>query len=430
MDINTAQALGHFGLGRRGDEPLPADPAEWLCSQLQGPDPAQIIPAPSAAEALKALHEDRENHVPAGQSQSLALFRQQSQAQLANALTTPAPFRERLVWFWTNHFTVSRRRGLIAPLASAFIEEAIRPHVTGRFVDMLLAVMHHPAMLLYLDNTASIGPDSPAGLMRHHGLNENLARECLELHTVSLAAGYTQADVTAFAKVLTGWSVDLTGNTPGGFRYRPGAHEPGQQVVMNRRFPSSEEGGIAALRFLAAYPTTHRFLATKLVRHFVADSPPPDAVRRIESVLRDSGGDLGAAATVLVPLEAAWQPLTKFRTPQEFVVASVRLLDVPSDQTPNLGGIMAGLGQPLWSALQPNGWPDTAAAWVAPEAMMRRIDWANTFAGRIGTRDAIELGQTNLGPLLRPATIVAMRHAASRRDALTLLLTSPEFMRR
>ena len=163
---------------------------------------------------------------------------------------------------------------------------------------MLLAVMRHPAMLLYLDNVGSVGPDSPAGQRGKRGLNENLARECLELHTVSPAAGYTQADVTNFARVLTGWSIDLPADPPG-FRFRPFAHEPGEQIVMGRRFPPGEEGGVAALHFLADHPATHRFLATKLVRHFVADDPPEDAVRRIEGVLRDSDGDLGAAAAAL-----------------------------------------------------------------------------------------------------------------------------------
>lgn len=429
MDIGTAQALTRFGLGRRGDEPLPTDPQAWLLTQLRQPDPARIDPPPTAAEGLLALREDRENKPPPGQSRSAALFKAQSQAELANALTTPAPFRERLVWFWTNHFTISRRRGEITALAAAFVEEAIRPHVTGRFVDMLLAVMHHPAMLLYLDNAGSVGPDSVAGERSHRGLNENLARECMELHTVSPLAGYTQADVTAFAKVLTGWSVEVKQDPPG-FRFRPAAHEPGDQIVMQQRFPSSEAGGLAALHFLAAHPATHRFLATKLVTHFVADTPPPDAVRRIEGVLRDTHGDLGAAAAALVSLDAAWQLGTKLRTPQDYLVAGVRMLDVPAEQMPNLMGILAGLGQPLWSAPAPNGWPDRAADWAAPEAMMRRIDWANGFSGRIGTRDAIELAQTNLGPLLRPATVDAMRHAGSRRDALTLALSSPEFQRR
>ena len=429
MDTRTAQALVRFGLGRRGGEPLPADPAAWLLDQLRQPDPTRFDDPPTAAAGLAALREDRMTKPPPGESRSRALFNAQATQHLANAITSPAPFRERLVWFWTNHFTVSVKRGACAPVAAAFVEEAIRPHVTGRFGDMLLAVMRHPAMLLYLDNVASIGPDSRAGQKTHRGLNENLARECLELHTVSPLARYTQSDVTAFANILTGWSIDLKADPPG-FRYRPFAHEPGEQTLLQRPFPPGEAGGVAALTFLANHPATHRFLAARLVRHFVADDPPPDAVRVIEGVLRDTEGDLGAASAALLTLHAAWTPGTKLRTPMEYVVASIRTLDVPPARVPNLIGIMAGLGQPLWGAPAPNGWSDQAADWAGPESMVRRVDWATGFAGRIGNRDVEEIAANALGPLLRPETRDAIRHAGSRRDAAALLLTSPEFQRR
>jgi uncharacterized protein (DUF1800 family) len=428
MDIRTAQALVRFGLGRRAAEPLPSDPAGWLLDQLDQPDPARFDDSPTTAKGLAALREDRETKPPPGESRAAALFKEQAAAQLANAVTTPAPFRERLVWFWTNHFVISRRQGACAAVAAAFVEEAIRPHVTGRFGDMVLAVMRHPAMLLYLDNAGSFGPDSPLGQKTHRGLNENLARECMELHTVSPLAGYTQADVTSFAKILTGWSIDLKADPPG-FRYRPFAHEPGVQTVMGQQFPPDEAGGVAALAFLADHPATHRFLATKLVRHFVADDPPPDAVRTIEAVLRDTKGDLGAASAALVKLDGAWEPGTKLRSPMDYMVASVRTLDIAPDQIPMMG-ILGGLGQPLWTAPAPNGWPDRAADWAAPEAMLRRIDWASGFAGRVGDRDVVEIADNALGPLLRPETREAVHRAGSRRDAMTLLLTSPEFQRR
>ena len=431
MDTRPMQAMVRFGLGRRGDEPLPTDPPAWLRRQLHAPDPAQFTITPTTAAGLTALREDRQNKPLPVESRSRALFRQDATAALGNALATPAPFRERLVWFWTNHFTISLRRGGCTALAGAFVTEAIRPHVTGRFADMLLAVMRHPAMLLYLDNAGSVGPDSPVGQRSHRGLNENLARECLELHTVSPAAGYTQTDVTNFAKILTGWSIDLRADPPG-FRYRPFTHEPGTQMLMGHGFPPDEAGGVAALRFLAAHPATHRFLAAKLVRHFVADDPPAEAVRRIEGVLRDTHGDLGTAAMALIDLEAAWQPGTKLRTPMDFMVASVRALGAPAlDPDPlYLVGVLGGLGQPLWTAPQPNGWPDRAVDWAAPEAMVRRIDWSFGLSGRVTGADAAEIADAALGPLLQPATLDAIQHAGSRRDALTLLLTSPEFQRR
>jgi uncharacterized protein (DUF1800 family) len=428
MDLRTAQALVRFGMGPGGDEPPPANPSAWLLNQLHHPTVGDAG-EPNTAEGLAALRSDREDKPPPGQSRSRALYQAQGLAAIAQAVTTAAPFRERLVWFWTNHFTVSLRRGQCAALAGAFVHEAIRPHITGRFEDMLLAVMRHPAMLLYLDNAQSVGPNSVGGMLSHRGLNENLARECMELHTVSPASGYSQADVTAFARILTGWSVELK-SEPLGFVFRPRIHEPGEHTVMGRKFPEGEVGGVQASRFLASHPATHRFLATKLVRHFVDDAPPPGSVRRIEGILRDTKGDLGAAAEGLVGLTEAWAPGAKIRTPLDLVVAGFRALEVPTDPMPPFLAILAGLGQPLWTAPAPNGWSDIAADWSGPEAMMRRIDWAFAVAVRIGDRDPISIADKCLGPLCRAETRDMVAHAGSRREAMTLLLTSPEFQRR
>ena len=429
MDLRTAHALVRFGLGRRGDEPAPADPAAWLAAQLAAPDPTAITPRPSSAVSLTALRYDRATKPPPQASRSRALFRADAAAELGAALTTDAPFRERLVWFWTNHFTVSLRHGGCAPLIGGFIEEAIRPNVTGRFADMLLAVMRHPAMLIYLDNARSIGPDSMAGQHTARGLNENLARECLELHTVTPAAGYTQADVTGFARVLTGWSVDRTADPPG-YLFRPRAHEPGAQTVLGRRFPEGEEGGEAALAFLGTHPATYRSLATKLARHFVADETPSDAVRHVAAALHDTGGNLGAAALALTRLDLAWVPQRKLRSPTDFVIAALRAADLPAERRPDLIGVLGGLGQPLWAAPLPNGWPDRAADWASPEGMLRRIDWAHGFAAHAGGLEPAELAEASLGPLLSDATLRAIRRAGSRQDGLTILFSSPEFQRR
>ena len=358
-------AMTRFGLGRRAAEPLPADPIAWLLGQLRTVDVPRIDPPANTAAGLAALREDRVNKPEPGKSKVRALFVAQATAELEYALTTPTPFRERLVWFWTNHFTISLRRGECTGVACAFIEEAIRPHVTGPFATMVLAVMRHPAMLMYLDNARSVGPTSMAGERRHLGLNENLARECMELHTVSPMAGYSQADVTSLARILTGWSIEVPGE-PKGFVFRPRAHEPGAKKLMGHSFPEGEEGGVAALRFLAEHPATYRFLATKLVRHFVADDPPADDVRRIETVLRDSHGNLGSAAAALVRLESAWRPGTKLRTPREFLVAAIRSLDLPEGKRPNMMGVLGALAEPFMTAPAPNGWPDKAIDWSAP----------------------------------------------------------------
>ncbi len=430
MDLRQAHALNRFGLGRRGEEPIPDNPESWLLGQLTRPDPVAMDPPATSANGVTALREDRKNRPAPGESRARALFRAQANSTLVHAARTTAPYRERLVWFWTNHFTISLRRAQCAGVAAAYVEEAIRPHVTGPFEDMVLAVMRHPCMLIYLDNINSVGPDSQASRSGRRGLNENLARECLDLHTVSPAAGYTQADVTALARILTGWSVMFDGEQPG-FRFMPAAHQPGQHTVMGQTFPPGEPGGIAALRFLARHPSTHRFLATKLVRHFVHDNPPPEAVRQIEGALQDTKGDLGAASRALVGLEAAWQtPGAKLRTPQDLFIAALRAVGAPADPPPDLVRPLSALGQPLWSAAAPDGWPDVATTWATPEMMMRRVDWCYAFAGRLGLRDPMRLAETTLGPLLRPETRDTVARAGSRADAVTLLLTSPEFQRR
>ncbi len=428
MDIRTAQAFVRFGLGRQGAEPLPSDPKAWLLRQLHALDAPVLQPQATTESGLSALREDRETKPKPGESKARALFTAQAAGLLDHALTTPAPFRERLVWFWANHFTISLRRGECTGVACAFIEEAIRPNVTRRFSDMLLAVMRHPAMMLYLDNIRSVGPASPGGA-HGAGLNENLARECLELHTVSPAAGFSQTDVTALARLLTGWSVDLQASVPG-FLFRARNHEPGPQTVLGGTFPPGEEGGTAALLALGTHAATYRFLATKLVRHFVADNPAQADIRRIETALRNTNGDLGAAAGALVDLESAWQSGTKLRTPLEFTIAALRALDLPADHRPNIGRVLSALGQPFLNAPAPNGWGDTAADWAAPESMIRRIDWAHALSARIGSNDPMTLADTALGPLLQPATRDAMARAGSRRDAMTLMLSSPEFQRR
>ena len=430
MDTRTAQALIRFGLGRRGAEALPADPVAWLRAQVEGEDTAGFdARLPTTADGLTVLREQFKLNLPGAESPVRPLFELDAAAQTERLLTTDQPFRERLVWFWVNHFTVSIRQGGTDATVGPFVREAIRPNVTGPFFAMLVAVMRHPAMLMYLDNNSSVGPSSQAGRNQKRGLNENLARECLELHTVSPAAGYAQGDVTEFAKVLTGWSVELNRLYPG-YVFREGAHEPGPKTVMGRRFPAGEAGGLAALDFLAHHPATYRHLATQMVRHFVADEPAEGDVRAIETVLRETDGDLGQASLALLQLEGAWVPLAKLRTPMEYAVAALRALDLPAEKAVKLPAVLRGLGQPLWNAPLPNGWADVGADWAAPEAAMRRIDWAHSVTAQAGDADPQAMAEAALGPLLRGETAAAMRGAGSRRDAMTLLLSSPEFQRR
>ncbi|WP_237217785.1 DUF1800 domain-containing protein, partial [Falsiroseomonas oryziterrae] len=332
--------------------------------------------------------------------------RAEMRAWAERRLTTTEPFRERLVDFWMNHFTVSRRNGQVATLPGALEREAIRPHLTGRFADMLVSVTRHPAMLLYLDNQGSVGPNSPAGQRSRRGLNENLAREVLELHSVSPAAGYSQADVTEFARILTGWSVAAE-QEPFGFVWRPQTHEPGEKTLLGRRFEAGPDSQEQALRMLGTHPATYRHLATKLARHFVADAPPASLVRSIEHGLQATEGRLKPAYQALVMHNEAWMPPRKLRTPSELVLAAARAGGFERGEP--VVGWLGTLGQPLWNAPQPNGWPDIADDWTGPEALMRRADWAYTFAGRLGRADVAAVTQAALGPLARAETVAAMR---------------------
>jgi uncharacterized protein (DUF1800 family) len=430
LNSRAALALIRFGLGRRGGEPAPLDPLGWLDAQLDGPDPALDSPSATCTEVLLAWQQDRKNPPPEGQKRRTQVMWEADFATALNGMVdTIAPFRERLAWFWANHFTISVKKGDVRPLAMPFVREAIRPHVAGRFQDMLFAVMRHPAMLWYLDNQESVGPNSLVGQKSHHGLNENLARECLELHTLGADAGYTQQDVTEFAKLLTGWWFGPNAPLPV-FTFDPHRHEPGDKTLMGLTFPPGEEGGIAALTWLANHPATFHHLATKLVRHFVADDPAPEDVARIAGVLRETRGDLGRATRAVLRLPSAWRGLTKLRAPWEYVVALVRGLDLAAGNRPNLLNMMGNLGQPFMAAPLPNGWSDNGAVWADGELLLRRADAALAVAPRARGADPVEVARATLGELLSEPTRSAVQHAASRDEGLALLLASPEFFRR
>lgn len=434
------ETINRFGWGIRPQDQVPEGTlSQWLVSQLQAPDAATFPGVSSCADGLIALRQQRMDKMP-GDPLVKPIFMADATAQLNALLTTQQPFRERLAWFWFNHFTVSMRQGGTRGIVGAYMREAIRPHVTGRFTDMLAAVMSHPAMLMYLDNASSIGPNSPSGQKRHRGLNENLARECLELHTVSPSAGYTQADVTSFAAILTGWSVDMKADLPG-FTFRDNSHEPGEKTVMGQVFPEGLDGGIQALQFLGTHPATYRHIATQLVTHFISDTPDPHDIATLTSILHDTQGDLGAASLALGSLPSVDAPLSgKFRSPMDYATAVMRALSLssPPDQAPTdphsparaLLGAYSNLGQPLWTAPLPNGWSDLASDWSSPADLLARADWSWHLSAHARTIDPLDVAHATLGPALRKSTLSAMHTAGSRQDALTLLFTSPEFQRR
>jgi uncharacterized protein (DUF1800 family) len=364
-------------------------------------------------------------------------FRAEALARLQRATLAECGFAERLVAFWSNHFCISANKGGLARMwAGSFEREAIRPYVFGRFGDMLKAVEQHPAMLFFLDNQQSLGPDSRAGQNRNRGLNENLAREIMELHTLGVGGGYTQDDVTSLARVITGWTfAGRQGQLgqPGSFVFNANAHQPGAQQVMGKIYEANGVAqGEAVLADIARHPSTAKFIATKFARHFVADDPPPALTARLQETFTRTDGDLKALANTLVDSTEAWEaPLTKVRSPYEFLVASGRLLArIPEDPGRYLGGLNV-LGQPLWSPAGPNGFPDTNAAWAAPEGLKLRLDISAQIASRLAEGiDPLDLLELAAADAASEETRRTIERAESRQHALALLLMSPEFQRR
>jgi uncharacterized protein (DUF1800 family) len=388
-------------------------------------------------------------------------------ARVNSALATNTPFVERLVHFWANHFAISTEKPEVAALAGAFEAEAIRPYVLGTFEELLLAVERHPAMQIFLDQVRSVGPDSVAALRasardpaHKRGLNENLAREIMELHTLGVRTGYTQTDVTEFARALTGWSVvDPQGGRAGGmtktmagmgksptsrsaatqpvagnFIFRPELHEPGERTIMGRRYAEEGEAqAVAVLHDLAASRATARHIAFKLARHFVSDNPSGSTVERLASAFETSGGDLPTVYRALIASPEAWAPLpAKFKTPWDWTISALRGIGVPRlDDRQHAAPMLTQLGQPVWRPGSPAGYDDVAASWAAPDALMRRVEFAQRLAARVGDRvDAREIGPRLMGGPLEPTTALEISRAESAPTALALLLVSPDFQRR
>jgi uncharacterized protein (DUF1800 family) len=460
-DTAAAIALNRFGLGARPDERAPADPRSWLLAQCgaYSPQSAAWADQPGSVALATQLGEERlqqarEKLDPADRlvankalrEEVLAIYRGAVNARIASALTTPTPFAEQLVHFWANHFAVSVDKPQVAAFAGAFEAEAIRPHVMGRFEDMLIAVEQHPAMQLFLDQTRSVGPDSVAALRadaRHpgarRGLNENLAREIMELHTLGVRSGYTQADVTEFARALTGWSIaGVKGRqphdaAPGSFVFRAALHEPGVRVIMGRRYAQpGEQQARAILADFSASPATAQHIGFKLARHFVADNPPPALTARLADAFTRSGGDLPTVYRALIDSPQAWaQPGAKFKTPWQWTLSALRGLGWQDLGRLQGAPLLAQLGQPVWRPGSPAGYDDIAASWAGPDALVLRVDVAQRFAARAGDRfDARVLGQTLTAGTLSAPTATALAQADSGTTALALLLVSPDFLRR
>jgi uncharacterized protein (DUF1800 family) len=463
----AAIAVNRFGLGARPGEALPDDPRGWLIEQADPkrspyqPMPAALSNQPTSAQlsaqfaererALKDAKSDDKQDKAAVRKQYAEMirddYRSAVDARVASALTASAPFVERLVHFWSNHFAVSIEKPPVAMLAGSFETEAIRPHVLGRFEDMLIAVERHPAMQIFLDQPRSIGPDSVAAqraAMRNpdnkRGLNENLAREIMELHTLGVRTGYTQADVTEFARALTGWSLGAMGANagnepvpPGQFVFRARVHEPGVRTIMGRQYAQADEAQpLAVLHDLSSSPATAQHIALKLARHFVADNPPPALTERLATTFMRSSGDLPSVYRVLIESPEAWSSTpAKFKTPWEWTISSLRGLGRTDLHGMQAAPLLTQLGQQTWRPGSPAGFDDVAASWAAPDALVRRVELAQRFSARTGDAlDARALGPQLLPGSLSDTTATAISRAESQQTALALLLVSPDFLRR
>lgn len=454
-------ASSRFGLGLSLPDivNVAGDPEGWLSMQLPLAPmlPVEFAGLPSAATLLAdatALYQLMQRtpatatapaSTPTAEEvrQLTLLARNEVTAlnalRFRHAVMTGAPLVERLVRFWSNHFTIATGGGskrVLAHAALAWENEAIRAHMGGSFADLLLAVTRHPAMLIYLDNNVSVGPNSVNGKRARRGLNENLSREILELHTLGVDGGFSQEDVTALARMLTGWTVFLDERQRtlmakdavlGSFQFVPSWHEPGAQRLLGRNIPGGGmEQGEQALRLLASQPATARHIATKLAQHFVADVPPAAAVAELERVFLDTDGDLPSLHAALLRLESAWDgSARKMRTPEEYVIAVMRGLRPDKAGETALAAVQL-LGQVPFTAPSPAGWPDTAEFWSGPDALMKRIEWANSLSQRLpSSHDARSLAAQLLPP---DATLQReVSRAESPRQALALLLASPAF---
>lgn len=431
LDQAKALRAENQGMGRAG---LAATPAMGTDGKAMGG---------SLADALKAT---RKYASQTARGEYLALVG----ARMNAALTSDAPFVERMVYFWSNHFAISVDKLAIIGLGGLLEVEAVRPHVLGKFCDMMLAVERHPAMLLYLDQAQSIGPDSRVGQTvaargkRKVGLNENLAREIMELHTLGVRSGYTQADVTEFARAMTGWSVSglargpmsrFTGTDgePGNFVFAEALHQPGDRTIRGQRYPAGGEGQARSVMLdLCNSPATATHIATKLARQFAGDTPPQPLVDRLSANFLRTGGDLPSLYRVLIEApELARAGVGKFKTPWDWSVSALRAVGTRQIEGQPVAALQNQLGQPVWKPGSPAGYDDFDASWAGPDALMRRVEAAAKIAQKVGNAvDPRQLAAAVLPGGGTPATLAAIGRAESPTDGLALLLVAPEFMRR
>lgn len=441
-----------YGYGFRPGEDGPRD-AKALLAQLKREDPfvknARIATLEqrfdwlgTQAVARKARRQNKAGAdalVAKVDKAYMAIATKDIRWHFIRPITSQHGFRERLVAFWTDHFTVAATNRRLTLLTPDMIQTAIRPHVGGNFGDMLKAVTMHPAMLVFLNQSASIGPNSPAGKGAERGLNENLAREILELHTLGVGAEYSQNDVRQFAELLTGLTVDKEG-----FVFRARRAEPGAETVLGKDYGGrrGKVGDILkALDDLALRRDTARHLARKLITHFIGGKPAPDHVKQIIKAYRSSDGNLQEAYRAMLDHPNAWEPkLQKAKTPFDFEVSAFRAMGVTRADITNakqreinrtMLAPLRAMGQPLLRPNGPDGWSESPADWITPAGLAARIKWANALAQREAReKDPVLFLETTLHDAASPLLKRAVAGSETRHEGVALVLSSPEFNRR
>lgn len=458
--LETSIAVTRFGMGARLHEisNIGPDGRGWLLAQLEVPERAVLknstlkssreIVGDYAEMIGKRRSMRRSSSADAkGKQKAMrknlrrdftSIFLDEIKARNTFAVETNHGFLERWVRFWSNHFSVSSNRFEMRGLVGAFEREAIRPNAFGAFSDLLGAATLHSAMLLYLENHRSVGPSTQVAKKRGLGLNENLAREVLELHTVGVDGGYSQEDVIEFAKALTGWTVKappIWQSDFGKVIFENSMHEPGRRTVLGKTY--SESGGDQArsiLKGLSCHASTARFVATKLARHFVSDEPPENAIAELEAAFLRSDGNLTELAKAVINLEQAWgREPQKFKTPEELLISTSRLVGANAvfGGLGDVRKIYTSLGQPPFGAPSPEGWPDIAKEWTGADAIKKRLEWANRTGQRSQSRlQPSMLLKEALGDIVSERTETLVSRAESNAQGLTLALMSPEFQRR
>jgi uncharacterized protein (DUF1800 family) len=424
------------------------DPKKWLLDQLR--DYSIQNPKWTSEQALKqifAYRHDRkmiqqsaENNkaitsLKAKRREMINSSKKLSAQIILQAIQTEQPLQARLQDFFANHFSLSNTNANMRTIAPTLESEAIAPHLNGYFADMLVSVTRHPAMLYYLNNESSIGPNSALGLKRQkRGLNENLGREILELHTLGVNGGYTQSDVQALSKSLTGWSIGGRKKREAlGFVFKAYAHEPGEKILLGKRYAAatrnSDQQAVDMLNSLATHDQTAQHLSYKIAKHFIADSPPQTLVQQMAKRWVDTRGHIPSVMTIMIGHPLSWLPKSsKFKTPREYVISLQRACQLRNTK-PDILKTLEILGQAPYSSGSPAGFSDNAQDWASASALMDRIEWAEHIAGQV-KMSPIEVAMVALGDLLSPSTAQHIMRAESKQQGLAILFMSPEFLRR